>query len=514
MAAAEHWLRQQTDASIFCASFTRRAAAEISMRLGATVGRSLISTTIHGLAREICCANYEQMGYPDPEIEIYDAEESERLMREVVEASSGRLSIRKLRQAVRNWPDGGGGPTQNALAHYVALLRRRAAIDYDLLVPYAASALRQAACRGAAPPHQMGFIDEAQDLSAEQWDMLEALRLQKLFVVGDFRQSIYRWRHADPERLRAFAASATVVELEEGYRCPPEVLQWARAAIDGELLPSTGPVSMTPQERCLAGLPAAGTVGVLTRTRQQAREAQAAIEEAGLAAVVAGQDEPVLRGPVIRLVIACACWPGYPSSHAMARQVIREYAMASQERLLEITAAASRHGMSLLEAARRRLDAVDSLYRDLPDSLLERVVRAAERVAGATGAMGRSEQEALSRMMASYLYQTAWERRDERSLHAWYVMQEEAPADQGRVQCSTIHAAKGLEFDHVILYGVSETEDGPLMAAWRSRDRMDLDEERRLLYVAATRARQTLTIGMNPQVIHSGFSGKPDNCAR
>ncbi len=60
--------------------------------------------------------------------------------------------------------------------------------------------------------------------------------------------------------------------------------------------------------------------------------------------------------------------------------------------------------------------------------------------------------------------------------------------DQGRVTVSTIHASKGLEFDHVFLVGLSEG----LMPYRASDDVEALEEERRVLYVGVTRAQESL----------------------
>ena len=60
--------------------------------------------------------------------------------------------------------------------------------------------------------------------------------------------------------------------------------------------------------------------------------------------------------------------------------------------------------------------------------------------------------------------------------------------NQGRVTVSTIHASKGLEFDHVFLVGLSEG----LMPYRASDDVEALEEERRVLYVGVTRAQESL----------------------
>src|SRR5258708_31313708 len=71
---------------------------------------------------------------------------------------------------------------------------------------------------------------------------------------------------------------------------------------------------------------------------------------------------------------------------------------------------------------------------------------------------------------------------------------KEPPTDTGAVSLSTIHSAKGLEFDHVWLVGMAET----VLPSWQSLQpnatAPQLEEERRNCFVAITRTRQTLVL--------------------
>jgi DNA helicase-2/ATP-dependent DNA helicase PcrA len=84
---------------------------------------------------------------------------------------------------------------------------------------------------------------------------------------------------------------------------------------------------------------------------------------------------------------------------------------------------------------------------------------------------------------------------------------KEPPADPGAVSLLTIHAAKGLEFDHVWLVGMTET----VLPSWQSlrpnARPAELEEERRNCFVAITRTRQTLVLSRAGQ--YGGWKKKP-----
>lgn len=80
-------------------------------------------------------------------------------------------------------------------------------------------------------------------------------------------------------------------------------------------------------------------------------------------------------------------------------------------------------------------------------------------------------------------------------------------SDDSRIPIITVHQAKGLEFDTVFIAGVSEGEF-PSYFAVKDNDRMKIEEERRLFYVAITRAKKRLFISSYEEN-DRGYSTKP-----
>ncbi len=85
------------------------------------------------------------------------------------------------------------------------------------------------------PPFQVVLVDEFQDLNKADQALVDALsRTANLTVIGDDNQSIYRFRHANPEGIRVFAAThpGTISHaIEECWRCPPNIVSMSNSLI-------------------------------------------------------------------------------------------------------------------------------------------------------------------------------------------------------------------------------------------------------------------------------------------
>lgn len=88
--------------------------------------------------------------------------------------------------------------------------------------------------RGEAIPVPVVFIDEAQDLTALQWDVCYTAfsKAQRIYIAGDDYQSIYTFSGARPDILIDFANKYKLVKREKSYRLPQKVYEYARAITD------------------------------------------------------------------------------------------------------------------------------------------------------------------------------------------------------------------------------------------------------------------------------------------
>jgi DNA helicase-2/ATP-dependent DNA helicase PcrA len=399
-------------------------------------------------------------------------------------------------------------------------------------------------------PHVL--VDEYQDLNLAQERLVELIALGgEPFVVGDDDQSIYRFRGASRASLERFCnrfPSATTVALGRNQRSSRRIVSAAAALIAGNperiskqlrsahagprvetWLSTTG----TGEAAAIAGeaarLAAGGTplsgIAVLCRTNAIARPIAAALAASGLPHVVTGghgfHDRPEIRDVIALLrvlmdpddVVALARAVTRPPAGldaAEALRVLRDRASTPLDALKEWPPAA--RFAELLERLAKKAQVLD--VRDLFFELMEQTryldvlsanleasegARATANVSRFAEMMGEFCETSIDRSLATYLQ------------HLDLVLlsgedEEPAPVEglADAIQVMTIHQAKGLEFDAVFVPGLVE---GRLPQSGRSprfelpqpvleplvRGREDvIAEERRLLYVAMTRARQRL----------------------
>jgi superfamily I DNA/RNA helicase len=308
------------------------------------------------------------------------------------------------------------------------------------------------------------LVDEVQDVDRAQLRLalLLAAPANRIFLVGDDDQSIYGWRLADVRRilgLETLLPGLRRVDLEVNYRCPRPVVEravrlvahngerFAKAiragpAAAGRLILAPDPSDETIRiERAIRSWPDDGTTrAVLARTNRELLPAVVVALRLGLA----------FRAPRVELMVDAAALNG----------------------LLERAAilAVDREPL-LLTLGRLRDETTDRAANEIAEALLG-------------WAVGQADLAALVAAIAHTRARLADLRRDDAPL-----------------TLATAHATKGLEFDHVVVVGMEVGRFPSARAVGEAEDPVRAyEEERRLAYVAWTRARRSLTILYDPTV--------------
>jgi superfamily I DNA/RNA helicase len=371
--------------------------------------------------------------------------------------------------------DPGAGPVARAFVAYEAALAERGALDFDDLVARALQLLETRADLRIAwrARYTHLLVDEAQDLDRSQLELalLLAAPDNRIFLVGDDDQSIYGWRLADVRRVLGLATTLPRlrrIDLETNYRCPAAVVSRAVRLIDHN--------DERFRKRIVPRPNASGEI-VLAADGRDDTERVAAILEAdrgndgGSTAILARTNRELL--PAI----------------AVAVELGRPFRPSATSLLVDDS----------------RVDAwLDALDRDgrQRDPLLVRLATLRTQLAS-TGASHHAHDalpdDALFGALLAWAapYASLAELRG--AIATLRRRVAELSRDDAPLTLATVHGTKGLEWDHVAVLGLDVGRFPSRRAVHESAEpRRALEEERRLAYVAWTRARKTLTLSYDP----------------
>nr|WP_243414981.1 UvrD-helicase domain-containing protein [Altererythrobacter segetis] len=428
---------------------------------------------------------------------------------------------------------------------YQARLKALNACDFGDLMLHMLNVLRREPdiLKGYQQRFKYILVDEYQDTNSVQylWLRLLAQERKNICVVGDDDQSIYSWRGAEVANILRFEKDfpgAKVIRLEQNYRSTPPILAAASGLIaanserlgktlwteqgGGDKVRVIG-VWDAPEEARRVGeeierIEREGAslegVAILVRAQYQTREFEDRFIQIGLSYRIIGGFRFYERAEIrdalayLRVIAQPADDLAFERIHNQPKRGLGAKALETMHRHARATgiplAAAALELADSDELPARARATIASLmggflrWRELaatvtPSDLLRTVLEE-------TGydAMLKAERSAESAGRLDNLAELARAMEDYETLgdfleHVSLVMDNDANDDEEKVTIMTIHAAKGLEFDNVFLPG---WEEGvfPSQRALDEGGLAALEEERRLAYVAITRARRRCTI--------------------
>jgi DNA helicase II / ATP-dependent DNA helicase PcrA len=385
---------------------------------------------------------------------------------------------------------------------YEQLRRDRQLIDFESVLELTAAILftEPAMAREVHAAFRYFTVDEFQDVNPLQKLLLDAWlgSREDLCVVGDAQQTIYSFTGATPAYLRSFAADfpeATVVRLVRDYRSTPQVVAVANrlavgsGATDGSASP--GSSGSSGSSGSLVAQRSVGPEPVLEQYPDE--EAEAAGVAARARSLVDNGLPPQEIAVLLRINAHMERF-----EHAFAEAGV-PYVVRGAERFYERPEV--RQALVLLRGAARAesagADAVPA-PEDLPAAVRHVLASAgltAEPPATRGAVRDRWESLASIAALASGLHaeRPGATLGDFAAELAQRAETGHAPV-AAAVTLATMHAAKGLEWDTVLLPGLV---DG-IIPIVHARTAEAIEEERRLLYVAVTRARERLLLSWAP----------------
>jgi DNA helicase II / ATP-dependent DNA helicase PcrA len=381
-------------------------------------------------------------------------------------------------------------------AAYEELRRERHLVDFESVLELTAAMLTEHPAAAAAVRDRYAYfvVDEYQDVNPLQKMLLSAWTGDRddLCVVGDPRQTIYSFTGASPAYLTGFAAEfpdATVIRLVRNYRSTPQVVALANR------LGSTSPRGASRRGHGGPG-PGPGTGGAggdgLVAQRPAGAEAEFTEydDDQEEAAAVARRAAALIRSGTAPREIAVLVRTNAqtPAFEQALGEVGVPFAVKGAERFFE--RAEVRQAVGLLRAAARSASAGEE-PADEVRAVLSGLGLSPQAPSGQGRARERWESlEALAQLADDFF--AASPRASLGDLAAELAARSaigHVPAMDG-VTLASLHAAKGQEWDVVFLAGLS---DGMLPIVYAQTDDA-ISEERRLLYVGVTRARDLVCL--------------------
>lgn len=483
-------------AGITAVTFNKRAADEMASRVDAALEPLGLASggvrvkTFHALGREILAEGGMAVEpLLDREAVLRDLwPDIDRTAIRRLDDAFSRLKLDIGVTAADVGTDPEPGPIARAFLAYEQAVDDAGGLDFDDLV---ARSLRLLEARRSLLIHwrercEHLLVDETQDVDRSQLRLalLLAAPANRIFLVGDDDQTIYGWRLADVRRVLKLAGELPGLrrmDLTVNYRCPPAVV--ARAvrlvACNSERFAKT--ITAAPKASGQLILAPDGS-DETTRIR---RVIESWPDDGGTRAILARTNAELLPAAAVAVEM------GLPFRAARIRLLTEDHRVDS------IVRAASESGDSpvlprLVELARRGLTLPDPEPRRDASSATDPDRRDADEPLPV-------ETDDLIAAVVSWAapYATLTELGTAIQRHRERVA--ELRREDAGLTLATAHATKGLEFDHVAVIGL---EAGRFPSARSLREAAEperaLQEERRLAYVAWTRARRSLTLVYHP----------------
>jgi len=439
-------------------TFTNKGARQLEDRLKIDLG---FVGTIHALCLRLVRAVNEDTVVISPEV-------SQKFMEEVckpLKVSPGKVA--KMRGQWDGQAEIKASTSKEtiALTSYYKKLRSMNMIDYDGLLVMG---------RDLLPLGLHLMVDEFQDTSDLEMRIYDSSLWSTRFFVGDPDQQIYEWRGTDPLlfnkvwRSMREGPDSIGIEMMTNYRCSPKIQTAANMVVNPKACPQyeipdvmKSCLTVTDREMSANDFHVNETVGVLARYNSEKDAVCEVLKGLGVEFTTKSNSSPLddLKKVLTGFVVDCD--PMLEES--VARVFGAEYLSVCKGYAIEQL-------LSLKEVV-------------VNSDVFKQIVTSTDK----TGALkithllyGR-DREDMYKFVMSWLLQFPEDATFEDILAE--IEQSDVEDDSGRVQVLTVHQAKGLEFDKVILPNFSD-ETFPIRG----------QEDRRLLFVAITRARKQVLV--------------------
>lgn len=505
--------------SVMALTFTNKAAREIKERLDSP---DIFSGTFHSLFYLLIIQYLDLFPeFPFPP-SIYDRADSQDIIKEVIERLISPLKMGQVEKIlIRKYQDLEESFTQHeaaAIREYERLvIYEGKALSFDMILFFFLKGLRENKTfrNDLRNRFQYIFVDEYQDTNRIQSEILRLIDPENICIVGDLDQSIYAWRGAKLEELIRFTKQegTQTVFLNTSYRCTPEILKAAHNLITNNEVgfkqeifsihpPNEHSFSIrqfgdsTTQNSAIASQAKGQTdLAILTRTNREAADLHDILKKHGVENLLLTSEQELWADDLIKNILSYLKLIINPLSVYHLQRTFRlprrewwNPRLKSEIRLQSlqntsppINTYKERYPKDLLW---------DILQKFTPDHQALEVISHLVSIIREQSELLPNKDLLVNKMISRV---SAWANKTDDSRLSAFVRfvtflesQDQVLFQDCPVKVMTIHGAKGLEFQKVIIPNVIQ---GNIPSG-----KGDLEEERRLLYVAITRAKKSCNV--------------------
>lgn len=544
-----------TPYNILAITFTNKAAKEMRDRLYLLIGdeaKKLQVSTFHSFGLKLLRENYELLGY-DRNFVIMDSDDSLTVVKKIIKdldydpkvynpkAIRNKISSCKNelisakayeKYAVSDYEQ----VIQKVYEKYEKKLQQNNSVDFDdlLILPIKLFREHQDVLEKYQNLYQYVLIDEYQDTNQAQYILTKMIseKNRRITCVGDDSQSIYSFRGANYKNILNFEndyKDAKTILLEQNYRSTGNILDAANQVIknnrdrkDKNLWTNKGPGEKIKYYRAYNERDEAQYVirkikelvnrnieykdiAVLYRTNAQSRVVEEEMLKENLPYRVIGSFYFYSRKEIKDLIAYLRLIHNSKDNVSLLRVINTPKRGIGLKTIENLTTKADIEGISIYDAIesgkelefKKTIEKLKSVAEDLTlTELIDKVLDASGMKKELESEQTLEAEVRLENLEEFKSITKAFEEKEGLISLEDFLLEislvsdvEEYKDDPNRISLMTVHSVKGLEFDHVFVIGM---EEGLFPHMNSLMENVALEEERRLCYVAITRARDDL----------------------
>lgn len=541
--------------NILAITFTNKAAREMRERVKNSIGEvadNIFIGTFHSFGLKVLRENYDSIGY-SKNITILDREDTTSLVKRFLKElnlDSEQYPIKYILNKISFAKNEGLSPVEfekfanipldkaatSVYKLYAETLKRSNSVDFDdlLVLPLQIFKNNKEVLLHYQEHYKYILVDEYQDTNMVQYEMCKYLasKYKNLFVVGDTDQSIYSFRFANYKNILYFEKDykdAKVIVLDENYRSTNNILKAANSVIknnterkEKNLYSELGEGEKIKYIRCesereearyvvkeakkliISGL-SPKEIAVLYRTNAQSRVIEEEFLKENIPFKVVGSYFFYNRKEIKDLIAYLHLIYNQNDDVALERVINVPKRGIGSKTIEGIRTLAKDENVSMFNAilSGKELEFKNIILDLVKESKDVSLTGLIDLVLDKTGI--RKELEETHSLEADIRLEnleefksvaTTFEEKGIYSLEEFLenialVSDVKEYSEESGINLMTIHSAKGLEFNTVFLVGL---EEGVFPHIRSIESQSELEEERRLMYVAITRAKKNLYI--------------------